>query len=112
MDGIHRANAVLLKGKRQGFCGIGELQTLGGQCQNRKNLATSCLVRDARNLILQCFRAEQRLLSGLDRGQNRKNCFSFHPDSWLCLVVRRALQAAIVEIEAHRQIVLLLPGLR
>ncbi len=86
---------------------IGQLQALRGKCQDCKNFVASCFVWNARNLILECFGAKQRLLASLHSGENSENRFCFNPDSGLGLVVVGTLQAAIVEVEAHRQILLL-----
>ena len=102
MDGIHCAHSLLFKRKGQRLHCIIDSQTLRCKRQDRKNFVTPRLIEDATDFVLQRFRAEQRMLPGLNGCQNSQNRFCFNPDAGLCLVVERTLQSTIVKVNAHR----------
>ena len=68
MDGIQCTETHLFEGERQCLYCVGDLQMLRSKRQECKGLSTSCLIRNARDLIAQRLRIQQRKLFDLEGG--------------------------------------------
>ena len=75
MDSIHRKDTATFKGLGQQFCTLRNLQILIRQRQCGLYFATSSIIRDSIDFVMECFRTQQRNITGLHRRQNCQNCF-------------------------------------